>query len=105
MINTASELYVYIYGNVTLTVIYHKTLNNVFSFYICVFIYNLSPPLFIEVPVSSQESERSCIYVSEVPIFPLSTILISDLGIIQTVWYFLFFILIYKFIYSIILLG
>ena len=31
---------------------------------------SLTPPLFIEVPVPSQESERSCICVLEVSILP-----------------------------------
>ena len=48
---------------------------------------NLIPPLFIEVPVPSQESERSCICVSEVLIVPLSTILIFDFGTVLIVWY------------------
>ena len=43
------------------------------------------------MPVSSQESERSCISVLGVSILPLSTILISDLGIVPTVWYFFVF--------------
>jgi len=34
----------------------------------------LTPPLFIEVSVSSQESERSCIFVLEVSNLSLSTI-------------------------------
>jgi len=40
---------------------------------------SLTLPLFIEVPVPSQESERSCICVLGVSILPLSTILILEL--------------------------
>ncbi len=53
-------------------------------------ITSLTPPHFIEVAVPSLESEWSCICVSGIWILPLSTILIFDLGIVQTVWYFLF---------------
>ena len=45
---------------------------------------NLTPPLIIEVPVPNQENEWSCIFL------PFSTILIFDIGIIPTVWYFCF---------------
>jgi hypothetical protein len=44
---------------------------------------SLSPPLFIEVSVPSQESERSCICVLHVSILPLSTIFILDLEMFQ----------------------
>ena len=44
----------------------------------------LTPPLFIEVSVPSQESERSCICVLAV------SILIFDFVIFPTVWYFIF---------------
>ena len=44
--------------------------------------------LFIEVPVPSTESERSYIFVLEVSMLPLSTILILDFGTVPTVWYF-----------------
>jgi hypothetical protein len=47
----------------------------------------MTPPPFIEVPVSSQQSEWS--YICVVGLF----ILIFDLDIVPTVWYFLFFIL------------
>jgi len=46
-----------------------------------------------EVPVPSQKSGRYCIYVLEVSILHLSTILVFDFGIVPTGWYFLFFIL------------
>ena len=36
------------------------------------------------------ESERSCICVLKVTMLSLSTILISDFGIVSTVWYFHF---------------
>jgi len=39
---------------------------------------NLTPPLFIEVPVPSQESERLCICVLAVSILPLSSIVFID---------------------------
>ena len=46
------------------------------------------------MPVTDQESERSCIYVLGVSILPLSTIYFRlDYGNVVTVWYFLFFIL------------
>jgi hypothetical protein len=45
---------------------------------------------FIEVAVPSLESEWSCICVSGVWILPLSTILIFDLGIVQTVCFSIF---------------
>ena len=50
----------------------------------------MTPPLFIEV---SLYQIRKCICVSVISILPLSMILIFDFGIIPTVWYFLFFIL------------
>ena len=37
-------------------------------------ITSLTPPLFIEIAVKSQERQRSCIYVLLVLILPLSTI-------------------------------
>ena len=37
---------------------------------------SLTPPLIIEVPVPSQESERSCICLLGVLIFPLSNALL-----------------------------
>ena len=49
---------------------------------------SLTLPLFIELPVPSQESAQSCICVLRVSIFPVSRILIFDLGIVPTVWYF-----------------
>jgi hypothetical protein len=52
---------------------------------------SLTLPLFIELPVPSQESAQSCICVLRVSIFPVSRILIFDLGIVPTVWYFFVF--------------
>ena len=49
---------------------------------------SLTPPLFIEVSVPSNESKRSCICVLEVSILPLSKILIFDFGIIPSVVFF-----------------
>ena len=60
----------------------------------------LTPQLFIEVPVPSQEGQRSCIcvlgvrghvFVLVVSILPLSTILIFDFGIVLTVIFFFSF--------------
>jgi hypothetical protein len=45
-----------------------------------------TPPLFIEVPVSNQEDERSCICELVISTVPLSTISYP------TVWYCLFFV-------------
>ena len=52
---------------------------------------NLTPLRFIEVPVPSQESERSCICVLRVSFLPLSTFFLLDFGTGLTMWYFLFF--------------
>ena len=52
---------------------------------------SLTRPLSNEVPVPSEESERSCICVLGVSIITLSTILIIDFEFIPTVWYFLCF--------------
>ena len=52
---------------------------------------SLTSPFFTEVPVPSQESERSCICVLVVSNLPLSTILIFECGIVLTVWYIFLF--------------
>ena len=52
-----------------------------------VYITWLTLPLVIEVSVPSHESEQSCICVLGVLMLFLSTILIFDFGIAQTVWY------------------
>ena len=44
------------------------------------------------MPVSSQETERSCICVLGVYILLISTIFLFDFGTVSTDWYFLFFI-------------
>ena len=46
---------------------------------------SLTQPFIIEVPVPSQESERSCICVS---ILPFYSIFQMDFGTVPTVWYF-----------------
>ena len=51
--------------------------------------YRLPPPLFIEVPMLSQESERLCICVLRVLSLPICTICPSDFGNVPTVWYLL----------------
>jgi len=45
------------------------------------------------MPVPSQGSERLCICVLRVSILSLSTVLIFDLGIVFTVWYFFYILL------------
>jgi hypothetical protein len=49
---------------------------------------SLTPPLFIEVPVSSQESERSCICVLGIPNVSLFMLLLVDIGTVPIVWSF-----------------
>jgi hypothetical protein len=46
---------------------------------------NLALPRFIEVPVPSKESERTCICVLGVSVLLLSTILIFDYGTVPAV--------------------
>jgi hypothetical protein len=58
---------------------------------------SLTLPLFNEVSVPSEESERSCICVLEVSIFSLSTILLLDFVTVLTMWYiWLFILLVYS---------
>jgi hypothetical protein len=52
---------------------------------------SLTPPLFIEMPVPSQESERSCNCLLGVSVVPLSTIFLLEFGTVPTVWYFFVF--------------
>ena len=62
-------------------------------FRLCVWTHTtkLSSSLFlIEIPVRSQERERSCICCVGVSILPLSTIFPLDVGTVPTDWYFLF---------------
>ena len=47
---------------------------------------SLTPPLFIETTVPSQESERSCICLLVASILPPSTNFVLDFGNIPTVW-------------------
>jgi hypothetical protein len=47
----------------------------------------IMPPLFIEVPVPSKESERSYICVLGVLTLPLSTVCQLDFGIVTTMLY------------------
>ena len=47
----------------------------------------------MEVLVPSQESGRSCVSVIGSSMLSLSTIVLLDFGIVQTVWYLLFSIL------------
>ena len=49
---------------------------------VCVHKPSLIPPLLIKVPVPSQESVFACYGLSKLP---LSTILIFDIGMVQTV--------------------
>ena len=69
--------------------------SNLFS-HTSIYIYLLSffPPLFIEVPVTSQESGKSCICVLVVLILSLSTILFIELWDRSDIllWYYFFFI-------------
>ena len=48
----------------------------------------ITTQLIIGVPVANQESQRPCICVLVVSIFPLSMILRLDFGTVLTVWYF-----------------
>ena len=52
---------------------------------------SLTPSLFIQLLVTRQESEWSCISMLGVSILPLSTILFFHFGIVQTVCYFFIF--------------
>ena len=53
----------------------------------------LTPSLFTEVPVLSQESERSCICVLGISNLPISTFFYWIFGTFPTVWYFFFILL------------
>ena len=53
---------------------------------------SLTLPLFIEVPVPSQESEQSCICVLGEYILPHVAIVLLDFGIVPSAWYIVFFI-------------
>ena len=58
---------------------------------------NLIPPLFVEVLLTSQESEQSRICFKGVNFVSVSTIFRLSFGIVPTVWYFLFLIFIVPF--------
>ena len=51
---------------------------------------SLTPILFFEMPVPSQECERPCILMLWVSILPHSTILLIDFEIVPTVCHFFF---------------
>jgi len=55
----------------------------------------LTRKLFIDVPVPSQDSERSCTYVLGISILPVSTIFRLYFGTILIVLCFLLFILLF----------
>ena len=55
-----------------------------------------TPPLFIEMPVPSQESEWSWVYVKDIEFSFFYDFSIA-LGIVPTVWYFFNFSLYYRF--------
>jgi len=57
----------------------------------------LTPSLYIEVPVPSQESELSCICVVGVSLLPLSMIYLLDFGTVPTVFAFCCFHFIFTF--------
>ena len=56
---------------------------------------SINPPLFIEVPVPSQESERPCICVLEESIVTVSVVFLLHFGIVTTVWSIFFHFIIY----------
>ena len=57
---------------------------------------SLTLPLFIEVPVPSQESEQSCICVLGEYILPHVAIVLLDFGTVPSAWYIVFFIWSFK---------
>ena len=57
---------------------------------------SLTPPCFIEVSVSNQESEWLCICVLGVSSLPIYTIFLLNFGNVPTVWYGFLFHLITK---------
>ena len=56
----------------------------------------LTPPLFIELPVPSLESDQERVYVLGVSILTLCTIFVFHFGIVPTVWYFFSHLLTYN---------
>ena len=55
---------------------------------------SLTPQLFIEVPMPGQENAWSCICELGVSILPLSATLIFDFGLLPTIRYFFFYLII-----------
>ena len=53
-------------------------------------VFLVTPPLFYEVPVPSQESDQSCIYVFGLSILAISMSFLLMFGVVTRVWYFLF---------------
>ena len=51
---------------------------------------SLTLPLFIEMPVPSQESEQSCMCVIGSVFATVSTVFQLNFGTVQTMWYFFF---------------
>ena len=47
---------------------------------------SLTPPPIFKVPVPNKKSERSCICVIGVSMFPISTIILFEFGIVPAVW-------------------
>ena len=59
--------------------------------YVFRFLTSLTRPVFIQVIVSSKESEMSCICVTGLSFLPLSTISRVDFETVPTVWYYFFY--------------
>ena len=57
-----------------------------------VYISRLTPPPYIEMPMTSQQCDLSCICVLMVSVLTLSMNFLLGFGIVTTLWYFLFFI-------------
>ena len=82
------KLFIWLYVRIGIVLLCRKHMHNhIISLRgeIWAHITSLPLPLFIEVPVTSQECERSCICVLVVLILLLSTILILDFGNVLTV--------------------
>ena len=81
-------------------------LSNTFKLFVVFFnertrgrLTSLTLPLFIEVPVPRQESDRSCICVQWISILPLCTILIFYFGIVVTSFFFSLYIYVFSFLF------
>ena len=88
------KLFIWLYVRIGIVLLCRKHMHNhIISLRgeIQAHITSLPLPLFIEVPVTSQECERSCICVLVVLILLHSTILILDFGNVLTVQYFFVF--------------